>query len=95
MAGAVERVFEDNKWDTETDRFVLALFDEVRTVPAHDVLGRFELLVGGLSDRYLLDDEQADAMREQLVHGLTELVIDHGWSVMPALSDIVATRAGG
>ena len=95
MAGAVERVFQDQGWDSETDRFMLTLFDEVRTAPAQDLLGRLDILVTGLSDRYLLDDEQAGALRERLVSGSTELLIKHGWSVMPAVADIVATRGGG
>jgi hypothetical protein len=95
MSAAIRRLFESNKWDTEADRFALELMDRVRAAPAWAIQERFDLLTAGLSERYLLDELQEEALRGWLTEEASGLLSRHAGRVLPAVAELVSARAGG
>jgi len=49
---AVEAVFEQNGWDTESDRFASQLASEVAQIPPWDPMRRIDFVSSKLADRY-------------------------------------------
>lgn len=95
MLDAVERVFERNGWNSESDLFSLEVVREVGAIPPWNVQQRYERFLEMIGDRYLLDEEQMASLRRRLIRANIELFSRHADRIMQYLPEVIETRAAG
>lgn len=95
MMSAVETVFERNGWTSESDQFSLELIRAVEAIPPFQFQERFDTLIGMLSDRYLLDEEQEMLLRRTMIRESTSMMQKHSGRIMQYAMEAIQTRAAG
>jgi len=95
LMDSLARVYERQGWNSEADAFSFELADAVERVPPWDLPGRFDLFMTMIGDRYLLDDEQEQWLRQRLMRDATGLLQRQAGQVMQYMPEIIATRAAG
>ncbi|TWT46083.1 hypothetical protein RAS1_25300 [Phycisphaerae bacterium RAS1] len=95
MMDAVDGIYEANQWNSEPDQFSRELIHTVEAVEPWDFQGRLDTMVGMFSDRYLLDEEQEEKLRDVFMQQMGGIVRDHGPRIMEYAGEIVKTRAAG
>jgi hypothetical protein len=92
---ATERIYERNGWTSEPDQFSLHMMREVNEVPPWQPQARFERMVGLLSERYDLDDQQQRKLQELMAREMQNMFQNHGPRVMQYTMEAIQTRAAG
>lgn len=95
MIGAVEQVYEQNGWSSESDNFSLDLIRSIESKPPWAFQERFDTLVGMVSDRYMLDEDQEQSLRELIVAETTETFRRHAPRIMEYAVEALQVRASG
>ena len=95
MMDSMEKVFERNEWDSESDAFALSLIGEVNTVPPWQPQDRFEKAMEILSDRYLLDERQEQVLRQTVIRESSGIFMRHSGRIVQYAVDAIQTRAAG
>lgn len=95
MMSAVETVFERNDWTSESDQFSLDLIRTVEAIPPFQFQERFDTLIGMLSDRYMLDEEQEMQLRRTMIRESTSMMQRHSGRIMQYTLEAIQTRAAG
>ena len=92
---AVERVFERQGWDSESDAFSLDLIRKVQAIPPWRAREQFDAVTGGLSERYALDEEQETYLHGLLVRETTQLFGRHALELLPLMGEALQMRFAG
>ena len=92
---AVERVFERNDWESESDLFALEIFRDVSQIPPWDPMARFERAIEMVGDRYLLDEDQMASLQNHIIQTNVGLFTKHADRIMEYAIDAIETRAAG
>jgi len=92
---AIERVFERNNWNSESDLFSLEMVREVGAIPPWEVQERFNKAVEMVGDRYLLDEGQMAALQHQALKINVGLFSRHSDRILQYALEAVQTRAAG
>jgi hypothetical protein len=95
MLGAMNKVFAANGWDAEPDLFAMDLITELEQLPPTAFQQRFDTLVGALSDRYMLSEEQEQIMRRTIQRESQELFMKHSGRIMQYGLEAIQTRIAG
>lgn len=95
MMDSIETVFVAQGWNSEPDEFSLQMIKQTEAIPPWQVQERFDLFVNLLSERYGLDDEQLDAMRQILIRDSTQLFARNSDKIMSYAVEAITTRASG
>ena len=95
MLDAVERVFERNHWESESDLFALEVVREVGEIPPWDALARFDKAIEMVGDRYLLDEGQMASLQGHFIRANVDLFARHADRIMDYAIDAIETRAAG
>ncbi len=95
IQSALTDVYQQNGWTSESDQFSFQLIDAVHSVPPWDFQGRMDTLFGLVSDRYLLDEEQEQMLRERSFEALRDVFMAHAADALPVFTEFVQTRASG
>ncbi|MBL8877733.1 MAG: hypothetical protein JNG88_01335 [Phycisphaerales bacterium] len=95
MMTAMETVFERNGWTSEADQFSLDLIRTVEAIPPFQMQERFDTMVGMLSDRYMLDEQQEKMLRKTLIRESTGMMQQHSGRIMQYAMEAIQTRAAG
>ncbi len=92
---AVERIYDQNGWDSEPDLFSLELLREVEQIPPWEVRERLDTVFAVVGDRYLLDESQ-EAMLQRLVFEQNfKLFRKHSGRIMEYAMEAIQTRVAG
>lgn len=92
---AIDNVFANQGWDSEPDQFALSIAKASAQLPPWDVQGRYDLVVGRLSDRYMLDAAQEDALREMIVRESNEFIARNMGRMLPMVTEAARLRLAG
>lgn len=92
---AIDNVFASQGWDSEPDQFALSIAKASAQLPPWDVQGRYDLIVGKLSDRYMLDAAQEDALREMIVRESNEFIGRNMGRMLPMMTEAARLRLAG
>ena len=95
ITDAVERMYERNGWDSESDLFALDLTYELTQIPPWSVQQRFDRFIDLVGERYLLDDEQEGKLRGMLIRNSIDMFRKHSSRIMEYGMDAIRTRAAG
>lgn len=95
MMTAMDTVFERNGWTSEADQFSLELIRTVEAIPPFQMQERFDTMVGMLSDRYMLDEQQEKMLRKTLIRESTAMMQQHSGRIMQYAMEAIQTRAAG
>lgn len=95
MMDAIETVFVEQGWDTESDEFSLKMVREVEALPPWQFQQRFDTFVGMLAERYNLDDDQQDALRQIMIRDATQMFAKNGDKILSYALEAINTRAAG
>jgi hypothetical protein len=95
ISGAMDRMFERNHWDSESDMFSLEMIHEVGAIPPWDPQARMEKLTEMVGDRYLLSEDQLADMQQRFIQLNVELFSKHSDRIMEYAMDAIQTRAAG
>jgi hypothetical protein len=95
MANAVQKMFDRNQWNSESDLFALDLVQEVQALPPWAFQERLDVFVGALSDRYLLDERQEQELRHTIVRESNALFVRHAGRIVEYAGEFISTRAAG
>jgi hypothetical protein len=88
-------VFANQGWDSEPDQFALSIAKESAQLPPWDVQGRYDLVVGKLSDRYMLDAAQEDALRDMIMRESNEFIGRNVGRMLPVMTEMAQLRLAG
>ncbi len=92
---AMDGVFATQGWNSEPDQFALSIAKESAQLPPWDVQGRYDLVVGKLSDRYMLDAAQEDNLREMLMRESNEFIGRNMGRMLPVMTEMAQLRLSG
>lgn len=92
---ATERTYQRQGWNSESDQFSLDLIRSVESLPPWAVQDRFDTMVGLLSDRYMLDEEQERTLRGVMARTSNEIFRAHSDRILSYASEAIQTRASG
>jgi hypothetical protein len=95
MMSAIEKVYERNGWTDEPGLFALELTRAVESQPPWAFQQRFDTLIGALSDRYMLDEDQEQSLRETFIRATSETFQRHAPRIMTYAVEALQTRAAG
>lgn len=95
MMDSVERVYQKQGWNSESDQFSLDLVRTVESVPPWAVQERFDTMVGLFSDRYMLDEQQEQTLRGVMARTSNEVFQTHSDRIIKYAVEAVQTRAAG
>ena len=95
MLDAMDKVYERNEWDSESDQFSLMMIHEINAIPPWQPLERFNRLTGLVSERYDLDESQEQLLRDTLIRESNEMFQRHSGRIMSYVVDAIQTRAAG
>lgn len=95
MMDSMEKVYARYGFDSEPDRFSLDLVAEVEAIPPWNVLQRFNKLTEMFSDRYLLDEQQEQKLRQVLTRESMRVFGRHSDRIVEYATDFIQTRAAG
>lgn len=95
MIDAMEKVFVQNGWTSESDVFALELSADIDSFPPWDYQSRFNALATAIGDRYLLSEEQQQAAAQIFARESVGLFMRHSDRIMDYSLDMLKTRAAG
>lgn len=95
MIDAVEQVYEQNGWDSESDLFSLEMVREVGALPPWEVRERLDRVKQMVGDRYLLTEKQTAEVQQLLIATNLELFSRHSERILQYALEAVETRAAG
>ncbi|MGE0481409.1 MAG: hypothetical protein AB7Q17_13150 [Phycisphaerae bacterium] len=95
MINAVERVYERNQWNSESDRFSLEVIREVESLPPLAIQQRFDTFINLFSDRYLLDENQEQSLRRLIARESNAVFVKHSGRILGYALEAIQTRAAG
>ncbi|MBN2447413.1 MAG: hypothetical protein JXO22_11835 [Phycisphaerae bacterium] len=95
IVDAVENVYEQNGWTSEEHTFTLDMMREVSAIPPWQMQERFDTMIGVMSDRYDLDEEQQQKLKGLVIRESNEMFRKHGATIMQYTSEAIQTRALG
>ena len=95
ITAAIEKAYERNGWISEPDRFALDMIRDVNQVPPWRPEERFDRAVALLGDRYDLDDDQRQVMRETLIRESNDIFQRHSGRIIQYAVEAIQTRAAG
>ena len=95
IVDAMDRVFDRNDWDSESDVFALEMIREVGSIPPWQPQDRFNAAMQIVSDRYLLDEGQEIALQQLAIKANVELFVKHSDRIMQYGMEALQTRAAG
>lgn len=95
MINAVERVYEHNQWNSESDRFSLEVIREVEALPPLAIQQRFDTFINLFSDRYLLDENQEQQLRRLIARESNAVFMKHSGRILGYALEAIQTRAAG
>jgi hypothetical protein len=92
---ATERTYQRQGWNSESDHFSLDLIRSVESLPPWAVQDRFDTMVGMLSDRYMLDEEQERTLRGVMARTSNDIFRAHSERILTYASEAIQARASG
>jgi hypothetical protein len=95
MVDAMERMYERNGWNAESDLFSLEMAREIGAIPPWAPQERLDKFMEMVGDRYLLDDEQLASLQRHLVQVNVGLFSRHADRIMEYASEAIQTRVAG
>ncbi|MBU0638410.1 MAG: hypothetical protein KKB50_06055 [Planctomycetes bacterium] len=95
MLAAAEKVYDRNGWDSEPDRFSLDVFREVGAIPPWAMQERFDTLIGVVSDRYMLSEDQERVLRRTVAQESLGIWQRHSGRILSYALEAIQTRAAG
>jgi hypothetical protein len=95
MLDAMDRIFERNEWDSESDVFSLELVREVGRIPPWRTFERFDKALEMVGDRYLLDEDQAASLQGKVIRANIDLFSRHSDRIMEYALEAIETRVAG
>lgn len=95
MVDAMDRIYERNGWNSESDLFSLEMAREVGAIPPWEPQARMDKLMEMVGDRYLLDENQISTMQERFFQINVDLFSRHSDRIMEYAMDAIQTRAAG
>jgi len=95
MLDAMERMYERNGWDAESDLFSLEMVREVGAIPPWAPQERLDKFMEMVGDRYLLDDDQMVSLQGHIFRVNVGLFSRHADRIMEYASEAIQTRAAG
>lgn len=91
----LRRVYERNGWNSEPDLFSLDLMREVDAMPLWQVRRRLDTFTTRLADRYLLNEDQEQALQDLVARESNAFVVRHAPRFMPLFVEVLQTRLAG
>lgn len=92
---AVENVFTDNNWTSDSDQFSIDLIREVGRIPPWQAEQRLDHLVGLLSDRYGFDERQKKLVRKSIINESNKMFFKHAPQALTYSMEMIDARAAG
>lgn len=92
---AMERVYERNDWDTESDLFSLEMVREIGAIPPWAPQERIDKFMEMVGDRYLLDEDQMASLQGHVFRLNVGLFSRHADRIMEYATEAIQTRAAG
>ncbi len=95
LVDAMERMYEHNGWNAESDLFSLEMAREIGSIPPWEPQARIDKLMEMAGDRYLLDDDQAASLQAHIFRVNVELFSKHADHIIEYATEAIQTRAAG
>ena len=95
IVDAMDRMYERNGWNSESDIFSMELAREVGAIPPWEAQARMDKLMEMIGDRYLLDENQQATLQERFFDINVDLFSRHSDRIMEYALDAIQTRAAG
>ncbi len=95
IADATTNIYEQRGWDTDTDQFSLQMMQEVGAIPPWQAQDRLNAMVGMISERYSLDDEQAAHLQQLVIRESNDMFREHSGRILGYAMEAIQTRAMG
>ena len=95
MVDAMERMYEHNGWNAESDLFSLEMAREIGSIPPWEPQARIDMLMEMAGDRYLLDDDQAASLQGHIFRVNVDLFSKHADRIIEYATEAIQTRAAG
>lgn len=95
VAHAVRNVFEQNRWNSPSDKYALELTLEVSEIPPWRFADRMRLFMDRVSQRYDLTSEQRDLLQQGIFREMTSTVLAHGKTMFAHAGEALETRLAG
>lgn len=95
VMNAMENVYAENDWTSESDQFSMDMIRAVEANPPWAFQQRFETFMGMLSDRYNLSDDQQANLQRIMQRDSINLYRKHSQRIMEYATEAIATRAAG
>jgi len=74
---SIERVWEKNRWNEESDRFALQTTREVAKIPPWQFMQRFDHFTQAVGDRYSLSEEQRARLKGLMLREVAGMALKH------------------
>ena len=95
MLDAMERMYERNGWNAESDLFSLEMGREIGAIPPWAPQERLDKFMEMVGDRYLLDDEQIASLEGHVFQVNVGLFSRHADRIMEYATEAIQTRVVG
>lgn len=95
IARNLDRIWQENKWNDEADRFAFQLARQVSAIPPWHVFDRLNLMSQSVCDRYQLDGAQASKFRASLMREAGGILVRHSGTLLKHAREIIQMNREG
>lgn len=92
---ATDQVFEQQGWNSESDRYARELIREVDRLPPWQQHERQQILMNSLQSRYSLSEDQKSLFDQEFQQVGMQLGMKHFARIAPVAMDVIRTRSKG
>lgn len=92
---AINRMWEENKWESEADQFAKGMALEVSSIPPWEVDQRYETFVGAVRERYHFTDQQTALFESRLLFHAGKMAFKNAGTMYRQTQEVVRTRLSG
>ena len=91
----LDRVFERNGWNDESDQFARKVASRVAEIPPWDMAGRFGVLSDEVSQRYGLSPQQTAGFQRAVLRETAGMLVRHGPKMWQQAQEALQGRSQG
>ncbi len=92
---SLDRLWEENEWDGESDQFALELVRGVAEIPPWEIARRIEHLTGGIGARYEMTEAQRGKLQGEFYQFIGAMAAEHGGTMLNHVSEMVERYQAG
>lgn len=95
MIVALDNMFRENGWTSESDRFARDMVTDVGRIPPWDLPGRLNRMMDLLRDRYQLDDEAQAHLQGAILRETVSMTAKHAGLIIEQTREWIDCRVQG